>query len=112
MKLSTLKATMKEVVKEVIQEELKEILLEAVKSNRPLVTESHNSTSNPSESKQPALNRDMIRENYKNALNNEFSFTSNQVTPTQGVSAVPGPDGGLPQGEVSIDQIMQFTKLK
>lgn len=112
MKLSTLKATMKEVVKEVIQEELKEILLEAVRSNKPLVTESHNSTSTPSESKQSSLNRDMIRENYKNALNNEFSFNSNHVTPTQGVKPIPGPDGGLPQGEVSMDQIMQFTKFK
>ena len=110
MKLSTLKATMKEVVKEVIQEELKEILLEAVKSNKPLVTESHNSTPAPPVSNQPTFNRDMIRENYKNALNGEFSLNTSHVAPPQGVSSRPGPDGGLPSGEVSMEQILKFTK--
>ena len=111
MKLAELKNTLKEVVKEVIQEELKDILLEAVKSNKQPVYEQKSYTPPTSQPSNPEVKQN-IRENYMNVLGDmKKQFTSGDVIPTQGLQVngpidTTSPNGKLPEGEVSIDQIM------
>jgi len=117
MKLSQLKTIVKEAVKEAIQEEMKDILLEAVRSPKQVVSEYRptNSTVGAPSSTNPVATktREEIRENYMNVLqgmmpgaNGTLSANTNsmplQVTNTDTTS----PNGSLPQGEVSMDQIM------
>jgi len=111
MKLAELKNTLREVVREVIQEELKDILLEAVKSNKQPIYEQQ-SYSPPIQNQAPPEAKQNVRESYMNVLGDmKKSFTSGDVAPTQGLQ-ISGPvdtisEGGkLPEGEVSIDQIM------
>jgi len=110
MKLAELKKTLKEVVKEVIQEELKDILLEAVKSNKQPINEQP-TYSPPSQPATPEVKQN-IRENYMNVLGDmKKQFTSGDVAPRQGLQIngpvdTTSPNGKLPEGEVSMDQIM------
>ena len=111
MKLAELKNTLKEVVKEVIQEELKDILLEAVKSNKQPVYEQKSYAPPTTQPSNPEVKQN-IRENYMNVLGDmKKQFTSGDVIPTQGLQVsgpvdTTSPNGKLPEGEVSIDQIM------
>jgi hypothetical protein len=119
MKLSQLKTIVKEAVKEAIQEELKDVLMEAVRSPKhqiyetktpqPQYTEQTPGPMNPVATK----SREEIRESYKNVLagmvpgaNDTLSANTNsmplQVTSTDTAS----PNGSLPSGDVSMDQIM------
>jgi hypothetical protein len=121
MKISQLKTIVKEAVKEAIQEEMKDILLEAVKSPKQTIYENKMgipttdvaapipSPTNPVATK----SREEIRENYMKVLggmmpgaNGTISANTNsmplQVTNTDTTS----PNGSLPQGEVSMDQII------
>ena len=117
MKLSQLKIIVKEAVKEAIQEEIKDILLEAVRSPKQIVSEYKPTNSNvgtPSPTNPVATKtREEIRESYMSVLggmmpgaNSTLSANTNsmplQVTNTDTTS----PNGSLPQGEVSMDQIM------
>lgn len=117
MKLSQLKTIVKEAVKEAIQEEMKDILLEAVRSPKQIVSEykpTNSTVGTPSPTNPVATKtREEIRENYMNVLqgmmpgaNGTLSANTNsmplQVTNTDTTS----PNGSLPQGEVSMDQIM------
>lgn len=117
MKISQLKTIVKEAVKEAIQEEMKDILLEAVRSPKQVVSEYKpiNSTvDSPSPTNPVATkSRGEIRENYMKVLggmmpgsNGTLSANTNsmplQITNTDTTS----PNGSLPQGEVSMDQIM------
>ena len=112
MKLAELKNTLKEVVKEVIQEELKDILLEAVKSNKQPVYEQKLYVPPTAQPANPEVKQN-IRENYMNVLGDmKTQFTSGHVPPQSTGLQVNGPidttspNGKLPEGEVSIDQIM------
>ena len=111
MKLAELKNTLKEVVKEVIQEELKDILLEAVKTNKQPVYEQKSYSTPTAVPATPEVKQN-IRENYMNVLGDmKKQFTSGDVIPTQGLQVngpvdTTSPNGKLPEGEVSIDQIM------
>jgi len=111
MKLAELKNTLKEVVKEVIQEELKDILLEAVKSNKQPIIEQPTYSTPTSPQATPEVKQN-IRENYMNVLGDmKKQFTSGDVIPTQGLQIngpvdTTSPNGKLPEGEVSMDQIM------
>ena len=109
MKLSELKQTLKQVVKEAIQEELKEVLYESFKNNKP----QHNPLVPPAvEPKSAPIDRGAIRENYMNVLGDmQAQFTTGNVPPQQGVRVngpidTTSPNGRLPEGEVSMDQIM------
>lgn len=106
MKLSELKVIVKEAVKEAIQEEMKEILLEAVRSPRPMIQESIPTS-------QPQMNtksREELRESYQNILGETAAtFNSSMVSkPLQinGPMDTTSPNGKLPEGEVSMDMIM------
>lgn len=114
MKVSQLKSIVKEAVKEAIQEEMKDILLEAVRSPKQPVLEHKSintsvgtpSTTNPIATK----TREELRESYRNILGETATgFNSSMVgKPLQmsGPVDTTSPNGKLPDGEVSMDQIM------
>jgi len=123
MKLSQLKSIVKEAVKEAIQEEMKDILLEAVRSPKQIVSEykpTNPTVDSPSPTNPVATKtREEIRENYMKVLggmmpgaNGTLSANTNsmplQVTNTDTTS----PNGALPQGNVSMDQIMGLMNKK
>lgn len=107
MKQTLLKKLIKEAVKEAIQEELKDILLEAVRSPKHQVVENIQ----PQKTVEgPAMSSNQRREAYKNILGDmQTSFrTQDIVQPLQltGNIDTSSPNGQLPQGNVSMDQIM------
>lgn len=122
MKVSQLKNIVKEAVKEAIQEEIKDILLEAVKSPKQTIYENRMGT--PTTNVSPPIPsptnpvatppKGKIRENYMKVLgdmmpgaNGTINATSEDV-PLQlnGTMDTTSPNGSLPQGNVSMDQIM------
>jgi len=116
MKISQLKNVIKEAVKEAIQEEMKDILLEAVRSTKQTVyehkinTPTMNVASPISTSPASTKTREELRESYRNILGETAaSFNSSMVgKPLQlnGTMDTASPNGKLPDGEVSMDQIM------
>lgn len=115
MKLAELKNTLREVVREVIQEELKDILLEAVKSNKQPVYEQKSYAPPVAQQASPQASpedKQNIRENYMNVLGDmKAQFTSGHVPQGSGLQIngpvdTTSPNGKLPEGEVSMDQIM------
>ena len=114
MKINDLKKIIKETVKEAIQEELKDILIEAIRSPK----QPENLTNKiPSQTSQQSLPQDeklKLRENMMGVLdgmrpgaNGTMSATTNNI-PLQvnGAMDTSSPNGQLPQGEVSMNQIM------
>ena len=115
MKLSELKSVVKEAVKEAIQEEMKDILMEAVRSPQPVISTAPAQQNTP----MPEDNRLAMRENIQNVLGNmmpnangTISATSANVPMQVTNTNTASPDGQLPQGEVSTDQIMNLMKGK
>jgi len=112
MKLDVLKKIIKEEVKSAIQEELKDILLEALQAAKRPVQEPQ-STYTP---KVPASGeRQKIRESYRNILGETAaSFNSSHVSQPLRVTSTDtaSPNGSLPEGEVSMDQIMGLMSAK
>jgi hypothetical protein len=129
MKLSQLKTIVKEAVKEAIQEEMKDILMEAVRSPKQTVVE--RITASPStdigtpspmnpvmQTSMPEGDRMAMRENIQSVLggmmpgaNGTISANTNSM-PLQmnGNIDTASPNGSLPQGDVSMDQIMGLMK--
>ena len=114
MKQSILKKMIKEAVKEAIQEELKDILLEAVRSPKQQIVE--NIQTQQPIVKGPSMNSNEKREAYQNILGDmQTSFnTSHAEQPLQltGQIDTSSPNGSLPQGNVSMDQIMNLMNNK
>ena len=129
MKLNHLKKIIKQAVKEAIQEEMKDILLEAVKSPKQTVIETRTSAPlkvadtpgpmNPMmQTSMPEDNKMAMRENIQNVLGSMMpgaNGTINATTSNVPMSVTPGmdtmsPNGKLPAGNVSIDQIMGLMK--
>ena len=117
MKISQLKSIVKEAVKEAIQEEIKDILLEAVKSPKQIVSEYkpvEQKVNQPSPTNPVATQtREQIRENYMNVLgsmmpdaNGTISANTNNVPLQVTNMDTTSPNGKLPEGNVSMDQIM------
>ena len=130
MKISQLKSIVKEAVKEAIQEEMKDILIEAVRAPKQTVYETVStpntnvgipSSTNPvAQQKMPEDKRIAMKENMMNVLggmmpgaNGTLSATSADV-PLQmsGPVDTTSPNGTLPQGNVSMDQIMGLMNSK
>ena len=131
MKLSQLKTIVKEAVREAIHEEIKDILMEAVRSPKQTVIE----TISPSPSTgigtpgpmnpvaQTPMSEDkrmVMKENIQNVLggmmpgaNGTLSATSADV-PMQVTAGMDtqSPNGSLPGGAVSMDQIMGLMTSK
>ncbi len=104
MKLDILRKIIREEVKGAIQDELKEILLEAVKSNKQPIQETQ-----PVKSPVSSEVKANLREGYKNILGETAaSFNTSQIgQPLQVTSTdTASQNGKLPDGEVSMDQIM------
>ncbi len=107
MKISQLKTIVKEAVKEAIQDELKDILLEAVRAPKQVIESSIPQT------KLPEQDKVKLRENMMGVLNGmrpgaggTMSANTNDI-PLQVTNAdTASPNGQLPQGNVSMDQIM------
>ena len=131
MKLSQLKTIVKEAVKEAIQEEMKDILIEAVRAPKSVVYENSMGTPNtnigtPSpmnpvaQQKMPEDKRMAMKENIQNVLggmmpgaNGTLSATSADVPLKMGGPVdTTSPNGSLPQGSVSMDQIMGLMSSK
>ena len=131
MKLSQLKTIVKDAVKEAIQEEMKDILLEAVRVPKTTVYENRMGTpttdvaapspTNPvMQSSLPETDKVKLRENMMNVLggmmpgaNGTLNATSKDV-PLQMTGPVDttSPNGSLPNGNVSMDQIMGLMNSK
>ena len=113
MKLNQLKSIVKTAVKEAIQEEMKDILLEAIKTPKQVVSTS-------TVEAQPLQKEDKLklRENMMNVLdgmrpgaNGTINATSADV-PMKVTGPVDNANGQLPQGNVSMDQIMGLMNSK
>ena len=107
MKISQLKTIVKEAVKEAIQEEIKDILLEAVKSPKQVVSEykpSEVSVGQPSPTN-PVSTKSRADGTMK-------ATTSNIPLQVNGTMDTTSPNGALPQGNVSMDQIMGLMNKK
>jgi len=108
MKQDALKKLIKQAVKEAIQEEIKDILLEAVKAPKQQVVE-HMQTQQPVV-EGPSMSSNERRAAYQNILGDmQASFGTQHVEkPLQltGNVDTTSPQGKLPEGNVSMDQIM------
>ena len=122
MKLSQLKTIVKEAVKEAIQEEMKDILMEAVRSPKQTVYE-HNVSTPTTDVVSPTPmstdNRMAMRENIQNVLSGmmpgadgTIQANTNSMPLQVGSVDTTSPNGQLPQGNVSMDQIMGLMKGK
>lgn len=129
MKLSQLKTIVKEAVKEAIQEEMKDILLEAVRSPKQTVYENRMGTlttdvaapspMNPTmQTSLPENDRVKLKENMMGVLNGMLPGNNGTINANSSdipMQVTPGMDtmsqkGGLPEGNVSMDQIMGLMK--
>tara|TARA_B000000475_G_C15772678_1_gene355956 strand:+ start:106 stop:453 length:348 start_codon:yes stop_codon:yes gene_type:complete len=115
MKLSELKKVVKSAVKEAIQEEMKDILLEAVKSPTQPITSTPTKTEPLQET-----DRLKLRENMMNVLDSMRPGADGTINATTadvpmavgGTVDTTSPNGALPQGNVSMDQIMGLMNSK
>ena len=130
MKLSQLKSIVKEAVKEAIQEEMKDILIEAVRAPKSVVYENNNGIPNTNigtpgpmnpvaQQKMPEDKRIAMKENIQSVLggmmpgaNGTLSATTADIPLQVGAGDTSSPNGSLPQGNVSMDQIMGLMKSK
>jgi len=122
MKLSQLKTIVKEAVKEAIQEEMKDILMEAVRSPKQTVYENKMSTPTTDVAAPTPMSTDSriaMRENIQNVLggmmpgaNGTLSATSADIPLQVGSGDTTSPNGSLPNGNVSMDQIMGLMSSK
>ena len=115
MKINQLKSIVKEAVRDAIQEELKDILLEAVRSPKQVVHEvAPQMQTQTSTQPIPTKTKEELRENYRNILGDTAaSFNSSNISKPlqmQGSMDTASPNGKLPEGEVSMDQIMGLMK--
>ena len=115
MKTTLLKKLIKEAVKEAIQEEMKEILIEAVRAPKQVVKET---VATPKSL--PQEDKKKLRENMMNVLDGMMPGNNGTLTATTADMPlqVNGPvdttsaNGTLPQGNVSMDQIMGLMNSK
>ncbi len=125
MKLSQLKTIVKEAVKEAIQEEMKDILIEAVRAPKQIVQEViqpaiQSTVQQPSQKSLPKEDKLKLRENMMNVLDGMrpgANGTLSATTANVPMQVNPGMDttsanGSLPQGNVSMDQIMGLMNSK
>ena len=114
MKLSQLKSIVKEAVKEAIQEEMKDILLEAVRVPKATVQETVTKKS------LPKADKAQLRENMMNVLDGMMpgsdgtlsATTSNVPLNVKGPVDTTSANGSLPEGNVSMNQIMGLMNSK
>lgn len=110
MKLDALRKIIREEVKGAIQEELKDILLEAVRAPKNVVTETKSVQQvAPPVNNQTALQQKaQLQEALRNTMAPDMNFTTANVQQPLRVTSTDtmSPNGKLPDGDVSMDQIM------
>jgi hypothetical protein len=122
MKLDILRKIIREEVKGAIQEELKDLLLEAIRTPKPVVEAQTSITTTPDSGKwfpttsTSTVSKEQLRENYRNILGETAaSFNTSQVgKPLQlnGSMDTASPNGRLPEGEVPMNMIMGLMNKK
>lgn len=102
MNIGELKKIIEESVRKVFNEELKEILLEAVKSPKPIINESFTPTPPPKPTKtlSPKERNEMFAGMLEGMQNGKIATTEEFIP--RSVDTI---NGALPSGEVSLDQI-------
>ena len=118
MKTTELKKLIKEAVKEAIQEELKDILLEAVRSPKPTISEGASvasSVAKPNPETQKAFRQQMLSQMMVG--NGDMNLSANDMStfqPPRGMSGAGTAAEGssLPPGNVGLDQIMGLMNKK
>lgn len=117
MKTTELKKLIKEAVREAIQEEIKDILLEAVRSPKPSITEGAQVASpvvqqQPNPQAQKALRQQMMSSMMGNGGNlNMSSNDANTLQLRPGMDTA-GEGSSLPAGNVGLDAIMGLMNSK
>jgi|TARA_B100001564_G_C20446351_1_gene581293 hypothetical protein len=129
MKISQLKKIIKESVKEAIQEEMKDILIEAVRAPKQVVSEykpsevnvGQPSPTNPvAQTNLPEKDKLKLRENMMSVLDGMMPGADGTLSATsanvplkvQGPMDTTSANGSLPDGNVSMDQIMGLMNSK
>ena len=122
MKISQLKKIIKESVKEAIQEEMKDILIEAVRAPKQVVREMETPTpTNPvAQTNLPEKDKLKLRENMMSVLDGMMPGADGTLSDTsanvplkvQGPIDTTSANGSLPDGNVSMDQIMGLMNSK
>ena len=122
MKISQLKKIIKESVKEAIQEEMKDILIEAVRTPKQVVREIETPTpTNPvAQTNLPEKDKLKLRENMMSVLDGMMPGADGTLSATsanvplkvQGPIDTTSANGSLPDGNVSMDQIMGLMNSK
>jgi hypothetical protein len=114
MKTDIFKKLIKEAVREAIQEEMKDLLLEAVRSNKQPVNESFNPetrTLNFNTNSLPSRSPMDTKKAYMDILG---EMAQGPKSGLEGEFKLQGPidpvNGSLPDGQLSLDQIMTLTK--
>jgi hypothetical protein len=113
MKTDIFKKLIKQAVKEVFQEEIKDILLEAVRGNKQSINES--------EMKTISFNTNSLPHNPIPNVNTKQAYldilgeiAQGPKSGLEGEFKMQGPidpiNGSLPEGQLSLDQIMTLTK--
>ena len=112
MKLNELRKVIKEEVKAAIQEELKDILLEAVRSPKPAITENISvaETVKPDPQAQKAFRQQMLSQ--MAAGNGNMNLTTADTNTFRPAGPATAEGSALPEGNVSLDQIMGIMKGK
>lgn len=119
MKVNQLKNIIKEAVREAIQEEIKDILLEAVRAPKQIVQEVIQPPQQVKQQPLPEDKRIAMKENIQNVLggmmpgaNGTLSATTSNMPLQMGSGDTTSANGSLPQGNVSMDQIMGLMNSK
>jgi hypothetical protein len=114
MKTDIFKKLIKEAVREAIQEEMKDLLLEAVRSNKQPIRESFDSetrTLNFNTNSLPSKSSIDTKKAYMDILG---EMAQGPKSGLEGEFKMQGPidpvNGALPDGQLSLDQIMTLTR--
>ena len=112
MKINQLKSIVKDAVKEAIQEQMKDILIEAIRAPKQQVESAPKKA--PIQKTLPETDRLKLRENMMNVLDGMRpnangtlkATTADMPLQVAGTVDTTSANGALPQGNVSMDQIM------
>lgn len=106
MKTNEFKQLIKESVREVFKEEIKDILLEALKTSKPIIKENINLNNNS-----PQVTKGYM-DIMKDMQNNLSNINTSTVPFTPRAQDTISEGSSLPPGEVSLDQIHNLFKGK
>ena len=113
MKLTELRKVIREEVKAAIQEELKDILLEAVRSPKPAITENLSVAApqtKPDPEAQKAFRQQMLSQ--MAAGNGNMNLTTADTNTFRPSGPATAEGSALPEGNVGLDQIMGLMTNK